>query len=134
MTVDSSAILAILLEEDEGRRLAHVIATASRRIIGAPTVAEAQLALSAKLRYDASALVEQFLIEANIQVLPFTRDHISAFMDAYLRFGRGRHPARLNMGDCFSYAVAKVANTSLLFVGNDFSQTDIPAEPWRSNS
>ncbi|MGI8742081.1 MAG: type II toxin-antitoxin system VapC family toxin [Bryobacteraceae bacterium] len=64
-------------------------------------------------------------METQTLVLPFGRDHISAFFEAFLRFGKGRHPARLNMGDCFTYAIAKVADMPILSGGEDFFQTDV---------
>ncbi len=66
-----------------------------------------------------------FLFEIQAVIVPFGRDHISAFFEAFLRFGKGRHPARLNMGDCLTYAVAKLAGMPVLFTGTDFSQTDL---------
>lgn len=86
-------------------------------------VAESQLAL--KLGWEAGPLVNQFLVEAGVSVVPFGCDHVSAFFEAFIRFGKGRHPARLNMGDCFTYAIAKLARQPVLFTGNDFSQTDL---------
>ena len=127
MTLDSSAIIAILAHEPGSERLADAVGNARVVLCGAPTVAETQLALTVKLKRDASALVEQFLVEAKVLVVPFGRDHIAPFFAAFLRFGKGRHQAALNMGDCYTYAIAKVARMPVLFTGNDFSQTDIGA-------
>jgi ribonuclease VapC len=69
--------------------------------------------------------VDQFLAEIQALVIPFTRNHISIFFEAFRRYGKGRHPARLNMGDCFTYAVAKAAGMQVLYVGDDFNQTDL---------
>ena len=101
------------------------IAAASAILIGAPTVAETHMVVTMKLGSDGAGLLDQFLSEIQARVVPFTRDHVSIFFDAFQRFGKGRHPARLNMGDCFTYAVAKAAGLPLLFVGDDFSQTDL---------
>jgi ribonuclease VapC len=125
MILDSSAVIAILCRESGFDALVRKIADARIILIGAPTVAETQLALTVKLGRDSSALVEQFLIEIQAVVTPFGRDHISAFFAAFLRFGKGRHPARLNMGDCFTYATAKVARMPVLCIGGDFALTDI---------
>ncbi len=76
---------------------------------------------------DAGAIVAQFLSEIQALIVPFSRDHISSFYGAFLRFGKGRHAARLNMGDCFTYATAKVAGMPLLFTGDDFALTDLKA-------
>ena len=94
-------------------------------VIGAPAVAETQLVLTMKFGRDAAALVDPFLSEIQALIVPFGRDHISTFQDAFLRYGKGRHPARLNMGDCFTYAIAKIAGMPVLFTGNDFSLTDL---------
>ena len=127
MTLDTSAIVAVICQESGFDRLLRKIGVARVLVIGAPTVAETQLALTVKLGRDAGALVEQFLVETQTMVIPFGRDHISVFFEAYMRFGKGRHPARLNMGDCFTYATAKVAGMPVLFTGDDFSQTDLAA-------
>ncbi len=99
--------------------------TARVVMIGAPTVAEKQLVLTVRFGPNAGALVDQFLSEIQALIVPFGRDHVSTFQDSFARYGKGCHPARLNMGDCFSYAVAKIAGMPVLFIGNDFSLTDL---------
>ena len=125
MILDSSAIVAILCGEPGCESLIGKIGAARMIAVGAPTLAETQLALTIRLGHDASALVEQFLAETQALVVPFGRDHVSEFFGAFLRFGKGRHPACLNMGDCFTYATAKIARMPVLYVGNDFALTDI---------
>lgn len=125
MILDSSAVIAAICREPECERILSKIGSAEVVAIGAPTVAESQLALTVKLGWEAGPLVEQFLAQAGASVVPFGRYHIPAFLEAFLRFGKGRHPARLNMGDCFTYAIAKLAGQPVLFTGNDFSQTDL---------
>lgn len=127
MILDSSAIVAVICREAGYEQLLDKIAAAQRLFIGAPTLAETELALTIKLGRGAGAVVEQFLAESGVTVLPFSREHVSIFLEAFLRYGKGRHSARLNMGDCFSYAIAKVAGQPLLFVGEDFTRTDLPA-------
>jgi ribonuclease VapC len=127
MTIDSSAVVAVICRESGYEELLHKMATARVVLIGAPTVAECQLVLTIKLGREGGGVVDPFLTEVQARVIPFGRDHISSFLEAFLRFGKGRHPARLNMGDCFTYAVAKVAGTPLLFAGRDFSLTDLQA-------
>ncbi len=83
--------------------------------------------LSGRLRVDARPLLARFVQEAEVSVVPFGEVHYAAAVDAWLRFGRGRHPAGLNFGDCLAYALAKVSDQPLLFVGDDFAQTDIDA-------
>lgn len=127
MIVDSSALVAILRREPGFEELLRKIAQARSVAAGAPTVAETQLVLSLRTGSDASFVLNEFLAEFQIAVVPFGREHLSSFTAAIMRYGKGRHPARLNMGDCFSYAIAQVSGLPLLFVGNDFSQTDILA-------
>jgi ribonuclease VapC len=129
LILDSSAVVAILCREPGYEDLLEKIALARTVAIGAPTVAETQMVVEIKLggrrRQDGAALVDQFLAEIQALVIPFTRNHISIFFEAFQRYGKGRHPARLNMGDCFTYAVAKAAGMQVLYVGEDFGQTDI---------
>jgi ribonuclease VapC len=93
--------------------------------IGAPTLAEAGVVLAARLEQDSRPLLSRLVEELELVVVPFGARHAREARDAYLRFGKGRHPAALNFGDCISYAVARVAGRSLLFVGDDFRRTDI---------
>jgi ribonuclease VapC len=81
--------------------------------------------LSARLAADARGLVSRLLIEGNIAVVPFTDAHFGVALTAWLRYGRGRHPAQLNYGDCLAYATARVAREPLLFTGEDFARTDV---------
>lgn len=127
MILDSSAIVSLICREPGHAQLIDKIAATKQLLVGAPTLAETELVLTIKLGYDAGALVEQFLAETQTLVLPFSREHVSVFLEAFLRYGKGRHPARLNMGDCFTYATAKIARRPVLFVGDDFSKTDLTA-------
>ena len=127
MILDSSAIVAILCREPGHLTLIEKMLTAGMVAVGAPTVFETAMVLSIKVKRDGLALVHDFLQESGVIVAPFTADHASAAFAAYLRFGKGRHRAALNFGDCLSYAAAKVAGQPLLFVGEDFSQTDVLA-------
>jgi ribonuclease VapC len=88
-------------------------------------VSETQLAITIKAGPDYALRVEQFLGQIRAIIIPFGRDHLSFFFDAFRQYGKGRHPARLNMGDCFTYAVAKATGLPLLFVGDDFKKTDL---------
>ncbi|MEN8165312.1 MAG: type II toxin-antitoxin system VapC family toxin, partial [Acidobacteriota bacterium] len=93
--------------------------------IGAPTLTETSIVLSARLDVDARTLMARFLDESGITVVPFGEAHYAAAVEAWLRFGKGRHPAQLNFGDCMSYAIAKVADQPLLCIGDDFVKTDL---------
>jgi ribonuclease VapC len=126
LILDSSAVVAVICREPGHEELLWKIADARAVAIGAPTVAESQMVISIKLG-DSGARVDQFLSQIQVLVIPFTRDHVSIFFDAFHRYGKGRHPARLNMGDCFTYAIAKAAGQKVLYVGGDFSQTDLEA-------
>lgn len=123
--LDSSAILAILREEPGRQRLHSKIERADVLAIGAPTLFETALVAIARLDAEGEQLIEQFLKKWKVQVLPFEKVHWRIADQAFDRYGKGRHPAALNCGDCMSYATARVAEMPLLFVGNDFARTDI---------
>jgi ribonuclease VapC len=93
--------------------------------IGAPTVFETAMVLTIKLRRDGLAVVNEFLRASDAQVISFTDQHASIAFGAYFRYGKGRHKAALNFGDCLSYSVAKVSGQALLCIGNDFTMTDV---------
>lgn len=125
MILDSSALVAIAFQEPGFERLLNALDSAARVGIGAPTLVETTVVLSARTGTDARGLVSRILLEADVAVVPFTDAHFGTAMDAWLRYGRGRHAAGLNLGDCLSYATARVANEPLLFTGDDFRRTDI---------
>jgi ribonuclease VapC len=124
--VDSSAIVAIVLQEPGYQEVLARLAGATHPGIGAPVLTETAIVLSARLGVDARTLLARFLDESGIEVIPFGEAHYAAAVDAWLRFGKGRHPARLNLGDCMSYALARAADQPLLCVGDDFTKTDLP--------
>jgi len=125
--LDSSAVVAIALREPGYQALLDALGRDPRVGIGAPTLVEAALVLTARLQRDTRGLLSRFLLEGDVAVLPFTDAHFGTAMDAWLRFGRGRHPADLNFGDCLAYATAHLAGAPLLFTGQDFRRTDLPA-------
>ena len=127
MTLDSSAVVAMLLREEGHRRLAEAVGRAETVAIGAPTLLETDMAMVGRFEQRGAALVEEFLEEHGVVVLSFDGRHRVAAKKAFARYGKGRHPAGLNYGDCMTYATARIAEHPLLFVGNDFAQTDIPA-------
>jgi ribonuclease VapC len=124
MILDTSAVVAIVMKEPGYEELLQRMAS-SDPAIGTATLAETAIVLFAQLQRDARSLLARFLSEASIAIVPFGESHYGATVDAWLRYGKGRHPAALNFGDCLSYAVARLANEPLLFVGDDFAQTDI---------
>jgi ribonuclease VapC len=125
VVVDSSALLALVFREDSADRIEDALSSAELVAVGAPTLAETAIVLAAKLGEDSRALLALLVEQLDLAVTPFTAAHGREAREAYLRYGRGRHPAALNFGDCLSYAVAKVADQPLLFVGDDFRRTDV---------
>lgn len=124
MIIDSSALVAIVLQEPDAERLLQRMRNESYLAIGAATLLETGIVLSSRLNDDARGLLARLLQESGIAVLDVTEAHFGVAMDAWLRFGKGRHAAALNFGDCISYAMAVVAGQPLLCVGDDFPQTD----------
>ena len=125
MILDTSAVVAVVFREPGFEALVEKVAAAEHTAVGAPTAAETGIVLSARLRRDARGLLSRLLAEWGAEVVPFGDDHWKEAIDAYQRYGRGRHRAALNLGDCLSYAVAKLAGQPLLCVGDDFAKTDI---------
>jgi ribonuclease VapC len=125
MVLDSSAIVAIHLREPGHERLIESIDAAEVVVVGVPTLLETAMVLTARLGQDARPVVFAFLRRLEAEVVPFNEEHLDAAITAFIRFGRGRHPAALNFGDCMSYAVASAAGMPLLFTGEDFGRTDI---------
>jgi ribonuclease VapC len=123
--LDSSAVIAIIFREPGFEKLVVKMARAEAIGIGAPTLAEAAIVLSAKLKADPRGLLARFLQEFEVVVTSFGEAHWRETVEAYRRYGRGHHPAGLNFGDCMSYAVARLAAQPLLCVGEDFPKTDL---------
>lgn len=124
MVIDSSALVAILLEETEGVLFTELISQERYRLVSATSFVETSIVIGS--RYGPSGLEQlSALIQENeIAVVPFTKEQAEVASQAYFMYGKGRHPAKLNFGDCCSYALSKVVKQPLLFKGNDFSQTD----------
>ncbi len=125
MIIDSSAVIAILLKEPGYERVRDLLAASQNAGIGAPTVVESSLVLCSRLGHAGKTLLARFLQEAEIEIAEFTADHWTVAADAFIAFGKGRHRAGLNFGDCMTYAVAKLAGEPLLCVGDDFPATDL---------
>jgi ribonuclease VapC len=123
--VDSSAVVAILLQEPGHERLRDHLAASEQVRIGAPTVLESSLVLCARLGHAGKTLLARFLQEAEIEVVEFAADHWTVGADAFIAYGKGRHRAGLNFGGCMTYAVAKLAGEPLLCLGEDFRATDL---------
>jgi ribonuclease VapC len=131
MVIDTSAVVAILMDEPEQNIFKQIVAADTNSAMPAMTFYETSIVMAAKKRTQAAArLVDDFVRDLAIDVVVAAVDDVVAAREAYFRYGRGYHPAGLNLADCFAYALAKTRNEPLLFKGDDFSKTDIvPA--WR---
>jgi ribonuclease VapC len=117
-----------MLDEEDGHRdLLKALLAAPEAGIGTPTLFEAKMVLQIKKGAVACLALSRFLDENDIKSIPFDRGHAELAGWAFVRYGKGRHPARLNFGDCMTYATARVAGAPLLFVGEDFAKTDLIA-------
>ncbi len=125
MVIDSSALLAIFFAEAERVAFLDQIIGAESRLISAGTVLETAMVLEARRGEPAGRDLDLFQIHAGLQVVPFDGDQVDIARSAWRRFGKGRHPAGLNFGDCFAYALAKFTGEPLLAKGADFALTDI---------
>ncbi len=126
MIIDTSALVAILRDEPEAEICARAIESAAERRVSAVNFVEAAVVIDGSRDPIASRRFDDLLREARVIIEPVTEIQARLARDAYRDFGKGsRHPARLNFGDCFAYALAKVTGEPLLFKGDDFTQTDI---------
>jgi ribonuclease VapC len=126
MIVDTSALIAILRDERDAMAYARAIANAAIRRISAATYVETAAVIDASRDPIASRRLDDLVREARFAIEPVTEAQARIAREAYRDFGRGSgHPARLNFGDCFAYALAKAMNEPLLFKGDDFTRTDI---------
>jgi len=125
MVIDSSALLAILQDEPERRSFNESIETAESRLLSVASFVEVSIVI--ETRYGAEGLrdLDLFVDRAGIELAPVDVDQAIMARHGFIRFGEGRHPAGLNYGDCFAYALARVRGEPLLFKGDDFSQTDV---------
>jgi len=123
--LDSSVIVAVVLREPGFDGIVRKLSAAGSVAVGAPTLAEAGIVLSARLETDARPLLHGLLLDWEAQTIEFGAEHWREAVSAFARFGRGRHRARLNFGDCMAYAVAKLAEEPLLCTGDDFAKTDL---------
>ncbi len=125
MVIDTSAFAAIFFAEPERQKFLAAITAAGTRLVSAATVLETGIVLEARQGEAAGREFDLFVIRENMQVVPVDADQSDLARSAWRRYGKGRHPAALNFGDCFVYALAKSSGEPLLAKGTDFSQTDI---------
>lgn len=126
MIIDTSAVLAILFQEEDAAHYARMIATAAPCRLSVANLLEASIVIGARGDTTDTEL-DHFVEEAEIELIPVTVEHTQCAREAWRRFGKGNHPAGLNFGDCFAYALALTTGEALLFKGDDFSRTDVEA-------
>ena len=125
MVIDTSAVAAILFGEADGPVFADAIEKASTKLISAVTRVEMSLVIEGRKGVAGQALLERFLTRAGAEVSAVTPYHATLAIDAFREYGKGRHKAGLNIGDCFAYSLSKATGLPLLFKGEDFAQTDV---------
>lgn len=126
MIIDTSALLAILFQEADASFYARMVAHERICRMSAANFLEAAINVDVHGDAEASRQLDAFIRRAGIEIVPVTHEQAQIARQAYLDFGKGRHPASLNFGDCFAYALARANGDRLLFKGDDFTQTDIP--------
>ncbi len=130
MVLDTSALIAILQGEPTAERLLAAVEADQLRLISAATVVEASLVVLGRFGEAGDSQLDRLLRALGVEVVPVGEEQALLAREAAFRFGRGRHPAALNFGDCFVYALSVARAEPLLFVGNDFSQTDVEVCLW----
>lgn len=125
MVLDTSAVICILLREPEADRYIQAIVRDPVRLMSAFSVFEAAVVIEARRGRAGAHELDLLLKEAGVASVPFTAEHFDLARDAYRRFGKGNHPAGLNLGDCASYALSRHSEQPLLFKGQDFEKTDV---------
>ncbi|MBM3745797.1 MAG: type II toxin-antitoxin system VapC family toxin [Acidobacteria bacterium] len=125
MVIDSSALLAVLLGEEGAAFYANVIEAAADPLMSAVSVLEVTLVIGARKREPGLAALERFLQEGRIRVVAFDGEQLRLAKEAWWNYGKGRHLAALNLGDCCSYALSKAFGKPLLYKGEDFPRTDV---------
>ncbi len=129
MVIDSSALIAILLREPAAFTIAVRIEAGSSRLLSAGNLIETSIVIEGRKGDEGARELDLLLYRSAIEIVPVDAEQAELARVAWRRFGKGRHPAGLNYGDCFAYALARQTGLPLLFVGNDFSRTDIEAVP-----
>ena len=130
MVIDTSALVAVLRDEPERRRLNEAIESTETRFMSTATFVECSIIMEARHGDDGLRAVDLLIADAGVELTPVDVEQARVARRAFSQFGKGRHPAALNFGDCFSYALAKVTGRPLLFKGADFAHTDITAMPY----
>lgn len=129
MVIDTSALLAVLLQKPDAGRVAQAIEASSPRLLSAASLLEASIVIESRKGDAGGRELDLLIYRGGIEVVAVDQDQAEIGRVAWRHFGKGRHPAALNYGDCFAYALAKSRRMPLLFRGDDFSQTDIECVP-----
>ncbi|MCV3242076.1 ribonuclease VapC [Mesorhizobium robiniae] len=127
MVIDTSAIVAILRSEPEAARLERALVSDPIRLVPATCVLEARMVMVSRRGEHALAEIDLWLHKIAVNIIPVDSELVDLATQAWLSYGKGHHPAALKFADCFSYALAKRSDEPLLFIGNDFSKTDVVA-------
>lgn len=127
MVIDTSALLAILLAEPEAESFSRVIAADPKRLVSALSALEAAIVIHARKGPAGTRELDLLLHSAGVTIVSLDQEQVFLARTAYETFGKGHHPAALNLGDCCSYALSRSSGEPLLFKGNDFSRTDVAA-------
>ncbi len=125
MVIDTSALIAILCDEPDASQLEAAIEQDPVRLISAGTLLETSIVIESRFGEVGGRELDLLLHKAHVEIVAFDQDQAELARDAYRRYGKGRHPAALNYGDCFAYALCSSRGDSLLFKGNDFAKTDL---------
>jgi ribonuclease VapC len=125
MVIDTSALAAIAFNEPERQEFLQAIVADTRRLVSAATMLESGIVIEGRQGEAAGREFDLFAVRAGLQVIPFDAEQAEFARSAWRKYGKGRHPAGLNFGDCFSYALAKSMGESLLAKGTDFAKTDV---------
>ena len=125
LVIDTSAAVAILTSEPGADELIDQMAEATGRRMSTATLVELSIVMEARLGPPGQGIVERFLRDSEIDLVPVDRTHVDRALEGWRRYGKGRHPAALNFGDCFAYALAVSDGSPVLCVGDDFAATDI---------
>jgi ribonuclease VapC len=130
MIIDTSALVAILLAEPEALRLTTAISNATTRLLPASCLLETAVILLGRRGTEGSHDLDLYLYRGHIEIMAFTESQARLAREAFICYGKGRHPAKLNFCDCMAYALARETGEELLFKGTDFAQTDIAVAPY----
>lgn len=129
LVVDTSALVAVLRNEPSAQAIAEVLGATADAVIGTPTLVEVTIVIESRLGPAGVQRLTQLLRRSKISVVEFTEEMCAEAVEGFRRYGKGRHPAALNLGDCHTYGVARALNAAVLCIGTDFTQTDLDVQP-----